>query len=265
MKKIRLVYRLLSFVFSVVTVFLINTFFSVFIKNKVNRQRKLSKLLRFISHKQIQMIGMKVKVQGLEHLKKNENYLIAANHVSYIDIPLLQSIISNNRFITHPNVSNQNFFLGLITKISGSYFIQRSIKNIRTELRETTDILKNGFHLIFFPEGTSTDGSKILPFYPLFFATAVYSKKPVLPIYINYTKIGDEHFNIKNHDIICWYGNQMGFKKHLFRLLQIKSIEVNIKILPPLTSENKKSRVLAKESREQIQKHFMPLDLDEQP
>ena len=132
------------------------------------------------------------------------------------------------------------------------YFVERrNLKNIRKELRETINILKNGLHLIFFPEGTSTDGSKMLPFHPLFFTTAIQAKKSVLPVCVNYTKVEDECFGLKNRDLICWYdrdGRKVSFTNHLFRLLQLKSIEVTIQFLPPINSANKNSRSLAEES-----------------
>ncbi len=218
----------------------------------------MSRVLQWLSRRQIKSIGMKVKVEGLEHLQENKNYLIAANHVGYMDIPILQSLMHNNRFITHDDVRGQNSFLGLIAKTAGGYSIRRDLKNIRTELRDTTNILKNGFHLIFFPEGTSTDGSQIKPFYPFFFSTAIRAGKSILPVYIKYIKVGKESFNINNRDLICWYREETGFKKHFFRLLQIKSGEVSVRFLPPISSEGKSSKALARESWEQIQKHFTP-------
>ena len=109
-----------------------------------------------------------------------------------------------------------------------------------------------------FPEGTSTNGEKILPFHPPFFSIAIRAKKPVLPVYIHYTKIENQALNTQNRDLICWYDNKISFKDHFLKLLQIKSINVKVKFLPPLNPENKNSRLLATESRERIQKYFTP-------
>ena len=258
MKKLRLMYRLLVFFFTTFTLLIFSTLAPLITRNKINRQQKISWLLRWLSFRQIKSIGMKVKITGQEHLQKKENYLIAANHIGYIDIPLLQSLMKNNRFITHDDVRGQNSFLGLIAKAAGSYSIRRDLKNIRTELRDTTNILKNGFHLTFFPEGTSTDGSKIKPFYPFFFSTAIRAGKSILPVYIKYTKVGKKSFNINNRDLICWYRKETNFKQHFVKLLQIKSIEVSVRFLPPISSKGKNPKALAQESWEQMQKYFTP-------
>lgn len=208
-------------------------------------------------------IGFTVKAEGLNNLQENQNYLIVANHVSYTDITLIHSFIKNNCFITHYEWQENSPFLNLIAKKAKVYFIERrDLKNIRKELRETADILKRGLHLVFFPEGTSTDGSRILPFHPLFFTTATRTERSVLPVCINYKKINNVPITEKDRDLVYWYDHKISFTAHLLRFLQLKSIEVNIKFLSPLSSENKNSRNLAVESRECIQKHFIPLNAD---
>ena len=232
----------------------------LFIKNKTTRQKKVSALLRFLSAKTLKVLGCKIQTKGLENLKKTSAYLIVANHVSYLDIPLLYSFIDNNRFVSHSEIKENNPLLSVIVKAGGSYFIERrNFKQIRKELRETADILKQGLNLIFFPEGTSTDGSEIKPFHSLFFATATQAKKPVLPICINYKKVDDQAFSMENRDLICWYDDRLSFVQHLFRLLQLKSITVEVIFLPPIDSNHKTSRWLAEESHKQVQKHFKKL------
>lgn len=203
------------------------------------------------------IMGFTIKAEGREYLKLNKNYLIVANHIGYIDIPLLQFFIHNNFFISHHEVREDSPFLNFIASKAGSYFIERrNLQKLRKELRDTTELLQKGFHVVMFPEGTSTNGEKILPFHPPFFSIAIRSKTPVLPVYINYEKIEHQDLNIQNRDLIYWYDNKTSFKDHFLKLLQLKSINVNVKFLPPLNPENKTSRLLAKESREQIQKHF---------
>lgn len=259
MKKIKLIYRLLCFIFCVFILLCFSSFISFFIKNKIKRQKKISKLIQFLSQKLVKVIDAKIKVEGLEHLQKNQNYLIVANHVSYVDIIFIHSFIHNNRFITHYEIQENNAFLNLVNKKSGSYYVERrNLKNIRKELRETAEILKKGLHLVFFPEGTSTDGSRILDFHPPFFVSAINAKKSILPVCINYKKINNKLVTSENRDFVCWYNQKTSFTAHLLRFLQLKSIEVKIKFLSPINSEGKNSRTLAIESRERIQKYFIP-------
>ena len=260
----------------------------LFIRNKITRQKKVSRLVCFLSGQLMRALGFKVRAVGegftflrvrdngqgpkpekreeldepkeqkeLKELSK-QNFLIIANHVSYTDVTLLHSFICDNRFITHYEWREQSPFLDLIARSAGVYFIERrNLQNIRKELRATGDILKRGLSLVFFPEGTSSDGSTILPFHPLFFAGAVSANKSVLPVYIEYTKVNGEKFSEKNRDLVCWHDPQISFARHLFKLGQVKSVEVCLKFLPPISSEGKTARALAEESRAVLlaQKH----------
>jgi len=235
------------------TLLVFGSLWSLFIRDLNKRQRKISNLVKILSKNLMAKLGFKIKVEGLEHLKKDQNYLIIANHVSYIDVTLIYSFINNNRFITHNEWRERSPFLHIISKKSGVYFIERrNFKNIRRELKDATHILKSGLHLIFFPEGTSTSGSSILPFHPAFFSAAILAKKSILPTYIHYTKVGKELVSEENKDLIYWYDQKVSFKDHVLRLFQIKSIEVHLKFLPPISSEGKNSRTLAEESRNKL-------------
>ena len=228
-----------------------STLIQLFTRNKVTRQKRLSFFISFLCKSFLKHLTLKLKVQGLEHLKTSENYLIVANHVSYIDIFLLHVPILNSRFISH---TGNGFLLTSIARNAGSYFIKRDFTNIRKELREATNILKQGLNLVLFPEGTNTDGSSILPFHSLFFNTAIYARKQVLPTRIRYTKVNGEDFGPQNRNLICWHLSEISFMKHLVSFLQLQSVEATIEFLLPLSSEGMSSRSLAEKSRNNILK-----------
>ena len=252
-KKIRLVYRLICFLFCISALVVFSTVSGFFIKNKIKQQKKISRLVQIISQILMKSLGFKIIVKGQKHIQRDQNYLIVSNHVSYTDIALINSFIYNNRFITHYEWQENSPFLDLIVRKAEVYFVERrNLKNVRKELRDTTDILKKGLHLVFFPEGTSTDNSKILPFHPLFFSTAISAKKSVLPIYVSYKKINNEKISSKNKHLIYWYDHKVSFMEHLKQLAQLKSIEAHITFLPPISSKDKNSRKLAEQSREKI-------------
>ena len=258
MKNLRAIYRLCYFLFCAFIVFIYTGGLFLFVRNKIRRYKKTSRILQLLSYKLIKTLGFKVTLEGEEYLKKDNNYLIVTNHTSYTDISLLQAFLKDNRFISHYEIKEKNPYLNLISIASGAYFIERrSLQNIRKELRGAIDILQKGLHLVFFPEGTSTDGSKIFPFHAPFFFTAISAKKSVLPVYIQYKKIGEEKISIQNRDKIHWYG-EMGFIDHFLSFLKIKSVEVNIRFLPPVSSEGKTARRLAEETRRKLQENFVP-------
>ena len=238
-------------------------------KNNPKKYKHLSSVNSFFLNILVHILGIKLSItdlngnniqpgQKLKHFQKNKNYLIVSNHLSYVDIVLLQSILKNNCFISHYEVKEQSPLLYLISQLSGSYFIERrNLKNLRKELRDIAKLLKERVNLTFFPEGTSTDGSSVLPFHAPFFSTAGLADKDILPICINYTHINHESFSIKNRDRICWYReNSASFKQHLFSFFELKSVKVNITFCEPIESKGKNSRTLAKESHKTIEALF---------
>ncbi len=240
-------------------------------KNNPKKYKKLSFFNSFLLRILIHILGIKLSItdasgkdiqhnQKLKYFQKNKNYLIVSNHLGYLDIVLLQSILKNNCFISHHEMKKQSSLLYFIAQLSGSYFIERrTLKNIRQELRDIAKLLKAGVNLTFFPEGTSTDGSSILPFHVPFFSTAGLADKDILPICINYTHINHEPMSVKNRDRICWYTeNNISFKQHLFSFLKLKSVKVNITFCEPIKSKGKNSRALAEESHKTIKALFQP-------
>ena len=178
MKNLRVIYRLCYFFVCAFILFCYKGGLFLFVRDKIQRSKKTSRILQVLSYKLITALGFKVTLEGEEILQKNINYLIVANHANYVDIPLLQAFLKDNRFISHYEVKERTPLLNLISIASGAYFIERrNLKNIRKELRGAVDILQKGLHLVFFPEGTSTDGSKLFPFHAPFFFTTISAKK----------------------------------------------------------------------------------------
>lgn len=89
---------------------------------------------------------------------------------------------------------------------------------------------RQGFSVFLFPEGTSSDGSSVLPFKGTFFQLAVDTQTPVRPLCLKY--LG------KNRDVPPWYGD-MTFPDHLFRVCLQEQIEVSLTVLPEVTGTEK--------------------------
>jgi len=237
-------------------------------KNNPEKYKKLTAISSILLNILLWVFGVKITVtdknrnplpykQRLKYFQKNK--LIVSNHLSYIDIALFQSILRNNCFISHHEVKQQSPLLYFISRLSGSYFIERSIKNIRQELRDIADILKSKVNLVLFAEGTSTDGSGVLPFHSLFFSAAGLANKDVLPVCINYTHINGQPFSLKNRDRICWYKEtHISFLQHLFSFFELKSVKITITFCEPIKNKGKNSRTLATESHRIIATLFRP-------
>ncbi|MFB2595457.1 lysophospholipid acyltransferase family protein [Paracoccus sp. p4-l81] len=97
---------------------------------------------------------------------------IVSNHVSWLDIFALNAaqpiyFVSKAEVAAWPGI-------GWLARATGTVFIRREARDAKLQQQMFEDRLRAGHRLAFFPEGTSTDGLRVLPFKPTLFA-AFYS------------------------------------------------------------------------------------------
>ncbi|MCB0378747.1 MAG: 1-acyl-sn-glycerol-3-phosphate acyltransferase [Bdellovibrionales bacterium] len=178
--------------------------------------------------------GMNVKIRTEFEDKDifERNYFMVANHMSYLDILILSSI-RPAVFVTSKEME-KTFFLGDMAKLGGSFFVDRvNRRKIKEEVAALENLLHQGFNVFIFPEGTSTDGSQVLPFKKSLFRVPFQTQFPILPICLKYEKYNGEAFGPQNRDNICWYGD-MTFGPHFLQLMGTQELEVSLKYLNPL-------------------------------
>jgi len=189
----------------------------------------------------LKAFNITLKVNHPERLLalRDTAYLLVSNHLSYIDIILLASI-EKLVFITSVEMGRDPF-LGRATRLGGSLYTDRKKPvSLKKEIQNFSDAIGQGFKVVLFPEGTSTDGSTVQDFKRSLFQIALNVNCPVLPVCIKYKTIDGKAINEKNRDSVCWYGD-MTFAPHFWALLGRK-IEVEITILESIDQPTNKSR-----------------------
>ena len=148
-----------------------------------------------------------------------------ANHTSWLDIFALNSGQSLY-FVSKSEVSKWPG-IGLLAKATGTLFIRRESKEAVAHKKLFGQRIKMGHRLLFFPEGTSTDGMRVLPFksalFQAFFDSGLNSPCYIQPVTVTY-------FAPKNEDprFYGWWGD-MSFAVHLLKTIASRrqgSIEV---------------------------------------
>ncbi len=173
-------------------------------------------------------MGIKVRVKNYENLSKNDkNYLVVSNHLSYTDIFVISSVIPSIFIASIDGVKN-SFLLGTIARCGGSVFIERRNRAyLSKEIEIISEMLKEGFNLVLFPEGTTSNGDSVLPFKVPFLTAAIRSRVDILPICMKYTSINGESVDSKNRDSVLYYGG-MAFFKHFLKFLSLKSVDAEL-------------------------------------
>ncbi len=177
--------------------------------------------------------GIKVKIIGKPDIE-NANFFVS-NHVSYLDIPLLASVV-DGLFVAKSAVADWPV-IGFLAKISRTHFVSRKAINIPKEKSRLVELLSNGERIFLFPEGSSSNGTELLPFKPgLLSATQapeLEAKTIIQPITLVYGHDTDEH--VRNR--YTWYGD-MDLAPHIWSLLKQKNdFSVFIIFHPPKPSE----------------------------
>lgn len=133
-----------------------------------------------------QLLGifqMRLSVIGAEQLE-DAHYLMAANHISWIDIHVINAF-KPHYFVAKSEVASWPIF-GWMAKQLGTLFIERGKSNsIRNMIQEIAEQLSQKAICIF-PEGTSTDGWQVAPFKPNLFEAAIVASAPVYVLAIQY-------------------------------------------------------------------------------
>ena len=167
-------------------------------------------------------------------------HFIVCNHMSYFDILVTSSRLPSV-FVTSTDVLAMPF-LGTMSEFGGSIFVDR-----RNRARLPRDIgmigtaLDDGFNVVLYPEGTTSDGSAVLPFRSSLFSAALACGRPILPMCIKYKSINHEPFAESNRDLICWYGD-MSFVSHYLEVPRVRHVEVELTLMEPIEVTPKTDR-----------------------
>jgi len=150
------------------------------------------------------------------------NGLIVSNHLSYVDIATLGSACPCS-FVSKAEVKAWPF-IGWAAALAGTVFVRRARRReVGGQVEDVKQALGRGVPIVLFPEGTSTDGSQVLPFRSALLQAALEAGCAVTPTALKYDTDppGDA---IRN---ICWWGG-VGFIPHVWRLLSLKGFSASV-------------------------------------
>lgn len=222
----------------------------LFIKDKQKKLAFFSKTTTFYCRLAAKILDIRVKVKNFTPELLSSHQLVVANHLSYLDIFILSSILPS-LYITSVEVE-KTFFLGLMSKLGGSLFVERRSKTkLLQEIDRIASVLKLGFTVTLFPEGTSSNGEKVLPFKGALFTTAEKAQIPVQPVCIKYQSINGMPVTADNRDFIYYYGDLLFFP-HLVKLFFVRNIDVTVTFLEKISLEGRERKEIVDKCFETI-------------
>jgi 1-acyl-sn-glycerol-3-phosphate acyltransferase len=194
-------------------------------------------VIRWWHRRLCRIVGLDIRVHGAP---VDGTALWISNHVSWLDIPVLGSQYPVY-FLSKAEVADWPL-IGSLAKAAGTLFIKRGSGDSNKVADQLGEHLQARRNVIFFPEGTTTDGHTVKRFFSKLFA-ASRPDVPIQPVMICY----------RDDDGLHPYAPFIGddeFFAHILDMLKSEPLVVEIKVLPAEYVNGRDSKALAKHFEE---------------
>jgi len=182
--------------------------------------------------------GISSKTRGVPI---NGPVLIAANHISWLDILALHTEVAMG-FVGKAEIEQWPVFR-FIARTGGTIFHQRGSHDSAADVTSVmVQRLKQGRRVAIFPEGGILPGAQVRVFHARMFRAAVDVGCPVQPVSVRYIRNG------KRDDDILFHKNE-SMLANFARLLARPGAVADVHFLPPIESKDQPRRVLADTAR----------------
>jgi len=170
--------------------------------------------------------GVKVTVEG----QMPERGALITDHTGYLDIITLAAlhpvVFFSKAELEHTPV------IGFMATAAGTVYVERgaggSSQRARSGLKEAAEL---GVPVVFFPEGTTTNGRELLPFRSGLLGEALGAEEPVTAAHIHYTLDVDNGPGASVEDDVCFWGD-VSMLTHLSKFLGLNGVHAWVKIAP---------------------------------
>jgi 1-acyl-sn-glycerol-3-phosphate acyltransferase len=198
--------------------------------------------VRWWSHGLMRIFGFRVVRVGDPHAG---SALLVANHLSWLDIELIHSQRAVE-FVAKAEIARWPL-VGWLARRAGTIYHRRgSTESLASVAQMMVERLRAGAQVGVFPEGGTTDGSRVRVFHARIFQTAVEAGVPVQPVALRYLRDGQPNPAVPFLDGENFFVN-------FVRLLGEPSMVAEVHFLEPLTPNGDGRRRLAESARNRIQ------------
>lgn len=197
------------------------------------------------------VLGVRLEVSG--SAPRSGPLLIVSNHVSWLDI-LVLSAVAPVSFVAKSEVNGWPFF-GALARLQRTVFVDRNRRHaVGASHDEMQERLREGDILVLFPEGTSSDGRRVLPFKTSFFGAAGLPGVLVQPVTLAYRGHMNLPMNRRLLPSYAWYGDS-DLVPHLIGAIKTGPIEVVVIFHSPLALSGELTRkTLARHAEQEVRR-----------
>jgi 1-acyl-sn-glycerol-3-phosphate acyltransferase len=188
------------------------------------REKRADWLHRFCA-RSMRRMGITITMHG----SFPERGALITNHQSYLDIVTLAALhpcvfVSKAELVNVP-------VLGWMTTMSGTVFVERGRGG--SALRASAGMKaasEAGLPVVFFPEGTTTNGRDMLPFRSGLLAQVMTAEEPITAGRLTYSMGKDNGADVSVEENICW--GDLSMFTHVFTFLGLRDVHVEVRFAP---------------------------------
>jgi 1-acyl-sn-glycerol-3-phosphate acyltransferase len=165
--------------------------------------------------------GLRITIRG----KPRPNALLIANHVSWLDIPALARA-TGTAFVGHSGLAEVTLIRHLCAMNDTVFVARHDRASVAEQVEQVRRAIAATGALTIFPEGTTSDGTALLPFKSSLLAAAerLPAGVPVQPVLLEYAEAAK----------IAWVGNEHGVTNFLRILARLRPVRLMLHFLPAL-------------------------------
>ncbi len=132
-------------------------------------------------------VGIKVRVHGMENVKRGKPHIFASNHVSWFDVPALAKVLPRYKFVAKAELFKVPIF-GSGMRAAGMIEIQRENRKAAFGAYDVAaERIRGGNSVVVFPEGTRGHTYPLRPFKKGPFVLAIAAGVPIVPVVVHGT------------------------------------------------------------------------------
>ena len=196
----------------------------------------------------LQILQVEVRVEGARPAPGVS--LVVANHVSWLDILVLQSQLPGV-FVAKAEVRRWPL-IGTMAQVCSTIFVERSSRqSARRMVDHTRKALDQGYSVVAFPEGTSSDGTDLGVFHANIFEAAIQARTPVQPVTLRYF---NSHTGLAD-DTVLFIGDTT-LVSSLRKVISSSSIRSHVHLGACIDSSGHNRRSLANQAHQRIRRQL---------
>jgi 1-acyl-sn-glycerol-3-phosphate acyltransferase len=214
---------------------------------RLRRDQRLHEIQRWATRV---LLILDIEVQYSGPLNMTSAVLVVANHLSWLDVLVIQSL-KPGVFVAKAEVQHWPL-VGWMARACATIFVQRaSPRSARDMVDATMNAFDQGYSVIAFPEGTSSNGSDVGVFHANIFEGAIKARTGIQPISLRYVDAATGLPNETAH-----FTGDMTLVSSLRKVMASRSIKTQVHIGACIGSQGHTRKSLAMQAQQSIRRQL---------